>query len=73
MTRNGTFFNAKCVQKWTAMVLFLTLLDRLKNHVFYERKRMKKLFLTDIKKTLFISEIPNFFNIYIERNWVWDW
>jgi hypothetical protein len=31
------------------MALFLTLLDRFKNHVFYERKRMKKLalFLTD--------------------------
>jgi hypothetical protein len=31
---------------------FLTLLDRFKNHIFYERKRMKKLafFLTDVKK-----------------------
>jgi hypothetical protein len=56
MTRYGTFFNDKCVQKCTAMALFLTLLDRFKNHigryVFYERKRMKKLalFLTDVKK-----------------------
>jgi hypothetical protein len=34
------------------MALFLTLLDRFKNHIFYERKRMKKLalFLTDVKK-----------------------
>jgi hypothetical protein len=34
---------------------FLTLLDRFKNHIFYERKRMKKLalFLTDVKKNLF--------------------
>jgi hypothetical protein len=31
---------------------FLTILDRFKNHIFYERKRMKKLalFLTDVKK-----------------------
>jgi hypothetical protein len=29
--------------KITAMALFLTLLDRFKNHIFYERKRMKKL------------------------------
>jgi hypothetical protein len=37
------------------MALFLTLLDRFKNHVFYERKRMKKLalFLTDVKKLYF--------------------
>jgi hypothetical protein len=36
------------------MVLFLTLLDRFKNHIFYERKLMKKLalFLTDVKKLL---------------------
>jgi hypothetical protein len=39
------FFNATCVQKWTAMALFLTLLDRFKNDIFYERKRMKKLVL----------------------------
>jgi hypothetical protein len=34
------------------MALFLTLLDRFKNHIFYERKGMKKLalFLTDVKK-----------------------
>jgi hypothetical protein len=34
--------------------LFLTLLDRFKNHIFYERKRMKKLalFLTDVKKII---------------------
>jgi hypothetical protein len=33
---------------------FLTLLDRFKNHVFYERKPMKKLalFLTDVKKII---------------------
>jgi hypothetical protein len=52
MTRYGIFFNAKCVQKCTAMALFLRFLDRFKNHIFYERKRMKKLalFLTDVKK-----------------------
>jgi hypothetical protein len=35
---------------------FLTLLDRFKNHIFYERKRMKKLalFLTDVKIVIFI-------------------
>jgi hypothetical protein len=51
MTRYGTFFNAKCLQKLTTMGLFLTLLDRFQNHIFYERKRMKKLalFLTDVK------------------------
>jgi hypothetical protein len=40
------------------MALFLTLLDRFKNHIFYERKRMKKLalFLTDVKKIL-VSEL----------------
>jgi hypothetical protein len=27
------------------MALFLTLLDRFKNHIFYERERMKKLAL----------------------------
>jgi hypothetical protein len=45
------FFNLNWVQKWTAMALFLTLFDRFKNHIFYERKRMKKfaLFLTDVK------------------------
>jgi hypothetical protein len=34
------------------MALFLTLLDRFKNHIFYERKRMKKHapFLTDVRK-----------------------
>jgi hypothetical protein len=54
MTRYGTFFNAKCVQKCTAMAFFLTLLDRFKDHVFYERKRMKKLalFLTEVKKII---------------------
>jgi hypothetical protein len=53
------FFNAKCVQKWTAMALFLTLFDRFKNHIFYERKRMKKLalFLTGVKKRCFIDLI----------------
>jgi hypothetical protein len=45
MTRYGTFFNAKCVEKWTVMALSLTLLDRFKNHMFYVRKRMKKLAL----------------------------
>jgi hypothetical protein len=51
MTRYGTFFNAKCVQM-NRYGTFLTLLDRFKNHIFYERKRMKKraLFLTDVKK-----------------------
>jgi hypothetical protein len=43
MTRYGTVFNAKCVQKGTAMALFLTFLDRFKNHIFYKRKRMKNL------------------------------
>jgi hypothetical protein len=57
MTRYGIFFNVKCVQKWTAMALFLTLLDRFKNHIFYERKRMKKLalFLMDVKKYIFLN------------------
>jgi hypothetical protein len=34
---------------------FLTLLDRYKYHIFYERKRMKKLalFLTDVKKEIY--------------------
>jgi hypothetical protein len=36
------------------MALFLTLLDRFKNHIFYEGKRMKKLFLKDVKKILFL-------------------
>jgi hypothetical protein len=45
MIRYDTFFNAKCVQKLTAMALFLTLLDRFKNHIFYEHKRMEKLAL----------------------------
>jgi hypothetical protein len=38
------------------MAPFLTLLDRLKNHIFYERKRMKKLalFLTDVKIVIFV-------------------
>jgi hypothetical protein len=41
----------------TAMALFLTLLDRFKNHLFHERKRMKKLalFLTDVKKFNFFT------------------
>jgi hypothetical protein len=35
---------------------FLTLLDRFKNHVFYERKRMKKLaLLFDVKKVLLLN------------------
>jgi hypothetical protein len=41
---------------------FLTLLDRFKNHVFYESKRMKKLafFLTDVKKSLFnFQQLPS--------------
>jgi hypothetical protein len=43
--------------KMTAMALFLTLLDRFKNHLFHERKRMKKLalFLTDVKKFNFFT------------------
>jgi hypothetical protein len=59
MTRYGTFFNAKCAQKWTAITLFLTLLDRFKNHKFYERKRMKKLalFLTDVKKIFLFDTV----------------
>jgi hypothetical protein len=38
------------------MALFLTLLGRFKNHLFYERKRMKKLalFLPDVKKIFFL-------------------
>jgi hypothetical protein len=37
---------------------FLTLLDRFKNHIFYEPKRMKKLalFLTDVKNYVFSNE-----------------
>jgi hypothetical protein len=33
---------------------FLRLLDRFKNHIFYERKRMKKLalLLTDVKNSI---------------------
>jgi hypothetical protein len=33
---------------------FLTLLGRFKNHIFYERKRMKKLalFLPDVKNSI---------------------
>jgi hypothetical protein len=59
MTRYGTFFNAKCVQKLTGMALFLTLFGRFKNHIFYERKRMKKLalFLTDVKKIYYLFPI----------------
>jgi hypothetical protein len=36
------------------MALFLTLLDRFKSNIFYERKGMKilALFLTDVKKNL---------------------
>jgi hypothetical protein len=47
---NEKFYN--CVKKLHATALFLTRLDRFKNHIFYERKRMKKLalFLTDVKK-----------------------
>jgi hypothetical protein len=47
------------------MALFLTLLNRLKNHVFYERKRMKKLalFLTDVKKIIF-SNFQSFYFLF---------
>jgi hypothetical protein len=56
------FFNAKCVQKWTAVALFLTLLDRFKNHIFYERKRMKKLALFfDGRKKMFLKNVMFFF------------
>jgi hypothetical protein len=43
-----------CVKKMTRYGTFLTLLDRFKNHIFYKRKRMKKLalFLTDVKKII---------------------
>jgi hypothetical protein len=36
---------------------FLTLLGRFKKHIFYERKRMKKLalFLPDFKKIFFVQ------------------
>jgi hypothetical protein len=42
------------------------LLDRFKNHVFYERKRMKKLalFLTDVKKIVFSNFPRNFQSFY---------
>jgi hypothetical protein len=41
------------------MALFFTLFDRFKNHIFYERKRMKKLalFLTGVKKRCFMDLI----------------
>jgi hypothetical protein len=37
---------------------FLTLLERFKNHIFYERNRMKKLalFLTDVKKYMYLFQ-----------------
>jgi hypothetical protein len=40
------------------MALFLTLLYRFKNQIFYERKRMKKLalFLTDVKNSSLFDE-----------------
>jgi hypothetical protein len=40
------------------MALFLTLLDRFKNHIFYERKRMKKLalILTEVKNSGLFDE-----------------
>jgi hypothetical protein len=40
---------------------FLTLLDRFKNHIFYERERIKKpcIFLTDVKKHNFLICISN--------------
>jgi hypothetical protein len=43
---------------------FLTLVDRFKNHIFYERKRMKKLalFLTDVKKEIY--NISSVFSTY---------
>jgi hypothetical protein len=43
------------------MALFLTLLDRFKNHIFYELKRMKKLalFLTDVKKRHLVVQFLN--------------
>jgi hypothetical protein len=41
------------------MALFLTLLDRFKNHIFYERKRKKKLalFLTDVKIVVYLTSL----------------
>jgi hypothetical protein len=43
------------------MALFLTLLERFKNHVFYERKRMKKLalLLTDVSARFNCEKIMN--------------
>jgi hypothetical protein len=43
------------------MALFLTLLGRFKNHIFYERKRMKKLalFLPDVKIVICIARLRN--------------
>jgi hypothetical protein len=40
---------------------FLMLLDRFKNHIFYKRKRMKKLalFLTDIKNSSLFDEFTH--------------
>jgi hypothetical protein len=42
------------------MGLFLTLLGRFKNHIFYERKRMKKLalFCRTLKK-YFLNSLPS--------------
>jgi hypothetical protein len=51
------FFNAKCVQKWTAMALFLTLLDRFKNHILWTQTNEKTCtFLTDVKKINFLLD-----------------
>jgi hypothetical protein len=40
------------------MALVLTLLDRLKNHIFHERKLMKNLalFLTNVKNSTLFNE-----------------
>jgi hypothetical protein len=51
------------------MALFLTLLDRFKNYIFYERKRMKKLalFLRTLKKgilVLIMNDVDSNVNIW---------
>jgi hypothetical protein len=51
------------------MALFLTILDRFKNHIFYERKRMKKLalFLRTLKKgilVLIMNDVDSNVNIW---------
>jgi hypothetical protein len=74
MTRHGTFFNAKCVQKWTAMALFLTLLNPFKNDIcilWTQTNQKTCTFLTDAKKIVFYglccneSSVKNWTTLYL--------